>query len=412
MSGRATWAVAVAIAGISCSGDGLPRLDGPGGVAPAGRQDSDIPIRDATPAPVDAPPPGDGGARDGSATAEAPARPPVDAGGDFLQSPPVGDDGGPADGGSRDADVIDAPNDVVAFPEAGPADLGGGDFSSSSPLALCLHDGYNDLFEIEAIWGASDTNVWTTGRGAVRQWDGTRWNLRLLGSLSHGVWGTGAGEVWMVGEQGEIDYFRGGSDGHSMLLHTQDLRGIGGTSATDLWAVGKKGTVLRNQGAGGWRALPAQSARDLRAVWAVSASEVWAAGDGVILRLEGGGWVSRTDGLAPGALPYLSSLWATGPTDVWAAGRAGGRGVVLHWNGSQWSKVHEAATPLNAVSGRSASDVWVVGDAAVAVQWNGATWTPAPVQTERTLRGVWVSPSGVVWAAGDDQAVVRSCRAR
>jgi hypothetical protein len=80
-------------------------------------------------------------------------------------------------------------------------------------------------------------------------------------------------------------------------------------------------------------------------------------------------------------------------SDAWAAGRywnttGVARSLILHWNGTAWSKINSpnpspTATELYEVSARSGSDAWAVGfyDTAVSntliLHWNGTAWAKA-----------------------------------
>jgi hypothetical protein len=123
----------------------------------------------------------------------------------------------------------------------------------------------------------------------------------------------------------------------------------------------------------------------------------------------------------------LHAVAAVSSRDVWAVGCArlcnGPGSLILHWNGTTWSKV---ASPdpspgldtLTGVSVVSADDVWAVGygctkancDAAgnvyddLILHWNGTKWftvaSPDPSTTQNELFGVTAVSATDVWAAG------------
>jgi hypothetical protein len=100
----------------------------------------------------------------------------------------------------------------------------------------------------------------------------------------------------------------------------------------------------------------------------------------------------------------LFGVWGSSASDIWAVGTAG---LILHFDGSKWSKVTPAPTinTLYGVMGRSANDVWAVGSKAI-LHFDGTKWSPATgVTVEVTLYAVWVDPSGdEVWAVGHEGA--------
>jgi hypothetical protein len=89
----------------------------------------------------------------------------------------------------------------------------------------------------------------------------------------------------------------------------------------------------------------------------------------------------------------LNGVAAASNNDAWAVGYAGASAsakvLMLHWNGSQWSRVTSpgvlAATgELKAITVVSAKDVWAVGDVpasggglsqSLLLHWNGAAWS-------------------------------------
>src|ERR1700722_17097473 len=116
----------------------------------------------------------------------------------------------------------------------------------------------------------------------------------------------------------------------------------------------------------------------------------------------------------PGGLLGVSALSGS---NAWAVGSTGTATLILHWNGTTWTRV-TAPSPghlgrLTAVSAFSPSDVWAVGsyqtssggNKTLIVHWNGTSWvqvaSPSPEVTDGSfLLGVSaVSPSDV-WAAG------------
>jgi hypothetical protein len=111
----------------------------------------------------------------------------------------------------------------------------------------------------------------------------------------------------------------------------------------------------------------------------------------------------------------LGDVSATGPADAWAVGAEAETGyqqgtpLILHWNGSDWSKVPLPAIAgpgfLGSVSAASPADAWAAGtDAAGAVllHWNGVRWRAVrfPGSATATVAGVATAPDGGAWLAG------------
>jgi hypothetical protein len=164
-------------------------------------------------------------------------------------------------------------------------------------------------------------------------------------------------------------------------------------------------------------------------VTAVSASDGWAVGgngNGVVQRYNGTRWsvVTSPDLLDHGANTWagLSGVDSTSPSSAFAVGSATGAGgtgtaaVALRWNGSSWSRVTVprtagTSTAFTAVKAFSASDTWAIGTAAttsvrktLATHYDGTSWTTTPTPSPGTRNNDMTSVDGTapndVWAVG------------
>lgn len=118
----------------------------------------------------------------------------------------------------------------------------------------------------------------------------------------------------------------------------------------------------------------------------------------------------------------LNGVAAVSKGSAWAVGYAGKgsapRILLLHWNGTAWSRVTRpsvltATGQLSAVTAVSAKDAWAVGDTgrvgtgkshSLLLHWNGSRWSqvtsPAPVKGGSLAAITVVAKSG--WAVGFD----------
>ena len=119
---------------------------------------------------------------------------------------------------------------------------------------------------------------------------------------------------------------------------------------------------------------------------------------------------------APGS---LNGVGAASTRNAWAVGYAGsvasGKVLMLHWNGSRWTrltspKVLTGAGQLSAISVVSANDAWAVGTTgsfehphSLILHWNGKTWSA--VTSPRPLTGVNLAAvtanANYGWAVGN-----------
>ncbi|MCW2931334.1 MAG: hypothetical protein JWM19_2296 [Actinomycetia bacterium] len=126
----------------------------------------------------------------------------------------------------------------------------------------------------------------------------------------------------------------------------------------------------------------------------------------------------------PAAMTYsaageLNGVAAAATNNAWAVGYAGASGgtdyiLMLHWNGSAWSRVTTSHVltgqgVLNAITVVNSKDAWAVGSTGsdthphtLVLHWNGSTWSaltsPAPV-ANGALSAVWANTKEV-WAVG------------
>ncbi len=109
-------------------------------------------------------------------------------------------------------------------------------------------------------------------------------------------------------------------------------------------------------------------------------------------------WVQQTN-----PDPYLDQLrtaWGSSATDIYAAGDYG---IVLHYDGSQWSVMGDFPGYRNVygVWGSSATDVFFVADKGEIYRYDGSNWETMSSGTSNKLRDVWGTSATDVFATGD-----------
>jgi hypothetical protein len=236
------------------------------------------------------------------------------------------------------------------------------------------------------------------------------------------------------------------------------LTAVAARNSTDAWAVGTylgpnddDGGVMLTEHWNGtaWSQVPTTNVfrfdERLLAVSPAAANDVWAVGltkrtgfahtDPIAAHYDGTSWTTVPTPAQPGgSRSALFGVANLGGTNAWAVGHSGdNKALVEHWDGTAWTRVTVpdpkapagmtfAGATLNAVSARSATDIWAAGtfqagqgtnvnSFTLTMHWNGTAWsivpspnpaTPSPVNGVRqTLTGVVAISANNVWAVGN-----------
>ena len=246
------------------------------------------------------------------------------------------------------------------------------------------------LTGIDALSATDGWAVGGSGNGLVERWNGTRWASWPSPDLI---------------------------TDHSNPSNVAILNAVDATSTSNAVAVGNAngGAVALRFNGTNWSTttVPNTAGDKLNDVQAFSATDAWAVGrsaptfNGLTLarHWNGSSWAQATTP-SPGTRDnVLLAVSGTATNDVWAVGwyrdlPYGNRtqhSLVLHWNGSSWSRVAspdvgDAQTVLKDVVALSPSNAWAVGytnsfggDGAVALHYNGASWSVASAPALGTL---------------------------
>ena len=251
------------------------------------------------------------------------------------------------------------------------------------------------------IWGSAAGDVFAVGEeGTIIHYDGKSWSLMESGTAQklYGVWGSGKNDVFAVGAGGAIIHYDGAS-WRAMESQTKVALngGIWGSAANDVFAAGEDGTILHYDG-DSW--IPADSGTEVSlggGIWGSSGSDVFAAGAALL----------HYDGIAWSSMPavnekFLSGVWGSGKNDVFAVGSGG---AIIHYDGASWSLMSSGTTGwLDGVWGSSGTDVFAGGydgKSGVILHYDGSAWNSMNSNTVYSLYGVWGTSSDNVFIAGE-----------
>ncbi|PKN27788.1 MAG: hypothetical protein CVU65_01565, partial [Deltaproteobacteria bacterium HGW-Deltaproteobacteria-22] len=161
----------------------------------------------------------------------------------------------------------------------------------------------------------------------------------------------------------------------NMVNTMGNITSIHGTDEANLFAVSLTGWIGHYDGQS-WTNTQIAGDPMLRGVWTIAPDDAWAVGNfGTLLHFNGSQWTVFPTAAVTGEL-HLTSVWGSASDDVWAVGFYPGymigfdyffsRGVILHFDGVDWSQVlvhSELDTEVNfmSVHGSGPSDVWVTG---------------------------------------------------
>jgi len=235
--------------------------------------------------------------------------------------------------------------------------------------------------DLACLWIADQNTVYAAGKGGTiihSSDNGATWLIdeRLTSYTLNGILGWGSDQIFAVGDFGTVLFYNG-IEWHEVKRTTNNhLRAIGGTSADNIFVAGDNGTVLHYDGSQ-WQKQSTPVAEHLRALWVKGSNDVYAVGGsrkvsgdtvvgtgGVIIHYDGTQW-SRVEHNLPD-MPNFNGIWGTADGRLYIAGgdRANsvmsasprtfyGTGArIVYYNGQNW-------------------DVWNPGD----VDWNfNAVW--------------------------------------
>ncbi len=306
---------------------------------------------------------------------------------------------------------------ALAGAAAAPATAAGsaGDRATSRP------DVTSPAGPLSAVSAISTTDAWSVGysvvnhtkRSLAMHWNGTSWSSvatpdpSATSNTLAGVSAVSSDDVWAVGQDDDAS-----GTPQTLILHWD------GTQWTQVPSPSLTPDLSQ------LNAVSADSSTD---AWAVGIDHDMTTGvdETLVLHWDGSSW-TRVSSPSPGTSIVLNGVSADGPTDAWAVGQAAGgmagnedRSLVLHWNGTAWSQVPspnpstDGENLLTAVSAVSSQDVWAVGQwyrsrpsyRTLILHWNGTKWTrvfsPSPSADASELLGVSAVSATDAWAVGN-----------
>lgn len=268
-----------------------------------------------------------------------------------------------------------------------------------------------------SVWGSGPNDVFAVG-GALGNgqetlalhFDGTSFKELHPGGTETFWWvsGSGADDVWMVGEKGRIAHWNGSTFESHVSGVTATLWGVFATSKTDAWAVGgtpEGGTALPNDIVLHWDGqawapitLPGPAlGRSLYKIWGTSADNLYVVGEaGTVWHKKGTTWLLESE--TPLATGTLFTVAGASESEIYAVG-----GVdVLRSDGSSWQKVDVLlGNSVNGVAANGPGDVAIVGFGGLKQRLVSGAWVDDfEAAPHGDLHAVWADGLGTFWAVG------------
>lgn len=267
-----------------------------------------------------------------------------------------------------------------------------------------------------SIWGPSSKDVWAAGgslgngfESLVVRFDGTKWRrVKPAPSRTETYWwvhGTGASDVWLVGEGGRITHWDGSAFREDVSGTTATLFGVMAFAPNDAWAVGgtpesataANDVVLHWDGAS-WKeeALPAKNGKALFKVWGASASDLYVVGEaGIVWHRVNGAFVREAEGVAKNRLTTVSGCSATQVIAV------GGRELLTSDGNGAWKRSDQLlVNDVNGVACTNGKAV-IVGGGSLKLRLVDGTWVDDfGSKPLIDLHGAWADEIGAFWGVG------------
>jgi hypothetical protein len=258
------------------------------------------------------------------------------------------------------------------------------------------------------MWGFSSSEVYAMGQNSLARFDGAAWNTIASTTATmdlRGLWGSSPKDLFLAGGGGSLLHFNGASiDQHlpKAAVTQKHLNAVWGRSDNDFFVVGAAGTILRYDGAK-WAAQVSPTTVDLHGVWGGS-SRVYAVGDeGTILAYDGAKWTL----LPSPSKAQLAAVWGATENDIHIVGgdvqTTPHSPVILRYSGTTTAvALPSAEGALFSISGSAANNIYAVGEKALALRFDGNTWTKVAlpiVSPTEPLRGAWARGAADVFIA-------------
>ncbi len=214
----------------------------------------------------------------------------------------------------------------------------------------------------------------------------------------NGVWGSSAGNIFVVGASGTILNYDGRAWSTMNSGTSNNLNDIWGSSIRNIFAVGAGGTILHYNGTS-WSVMTSNTTAELYGIWGSSPDDIWAVGTAYsIMHYNGSTWSSTTSAMSNNN----KSIWGASASQVFMVGKGGmfPAGYIENYDGNLWNDMGIFTFGgLFGIYGISSDNVYAVGGNGTIMHY-GNSWSAMTSSTTNTLKGVWGNCSNSVFVVG------------
>ena len=239
------------------------------------------------------------------------------------------------------------------------------------------------------------------------------------GNILSAIWLADQNHIYAVGYGSTIIQSNDGGTNWEIIdrVTPYNLRGIWGTGNNNIYAVGEKGTILYFDGTS-WEELQQITQKNLNAIWGTGENNIFMVGDeGIILHYNG----FSTEELQSPVTENLHAIWGRGDTDIYAVGgnrkvvgedMEGTGGIVIHFDGNEWSKVNHGLSNvpnLNGIWGKDNGHLYLVGGdrrnnamtrlwhgtGGIVLHFDGNTWDLWTTNSDWNFYSIWGDESNL-----------------
>jgi len=244
---------------------------------------------------------------------------------------------------------------------------------------------------LSAVWVSTGNEVIAgNNAGSLIRYDGASWTEHeyAIHDFVVGFWGTSSDDLYALEYYNSVNHFDGNAWTEVQVWPGDGyVNDIWGSATDDIFVVGEvygePPHVLHFDGSK-WSAMPLPDIGWLRleGVWGTANDNVYAVGGfGVVLHYDGVEW-SMQDSLRT---EELVDVWGRSGTDIYALGHQ----EIFHFDGAKWNmEVTGYPGILNEICGAGDLDVLAVGDIGTILHNDGTSWRELPRVTTSNLNGV------------------------